>query len=218
MELKTFRVMNFRSVNDSGPIEVGERTVLVGRNESGKTNLLLALASLKPPDGMPELTFVKDFPRDRMRDEFSEDVRPLETIWELTDKEQRELGGIFPRAKDVREVTIGRYYHKRNRWVRFEGLPRFAVDTEVVNDNLGGIQRSANASLRGKDTDKVDGFVVVVDHDLRRHPAAVVESLCPLRDVFVLYPLGLLAHSRLLLPSLVFLYPEEALYIPQRQF
>jgi hypothetical protein len=29
MELKTFRVMNFRSVNDSGPIEVGERTVLV---------------------------------------------------------------------------------------------------------------------------------------------------------------------------------------------
>jgi hypothetical protein len=39
--------------------------------------------------------------------------------------------------------------------------------------------------------------------------------LCPLRDVFVLYPLGLLAHPRLLLPSLVFLYPEEAPYIPQ---
>ena len=65
---------------------------------------------------------------------------------------------------------------------------------------------------------KVDGLVVVVDEDLRRHPAAVVEPLCPLRDVFVLYPLGLLAYSRLLLPSLVFLYPEEALYIPQRQF
>src|SRR5215204_7458426 len=41
---------------------------------------------------------------------------------------------------------------------------------------------------------KVDCLVVVVDHDLRRNPAAVVEPLCPLRDVFVLYPLGLLAH------------------------
>src|SRR5215218_1339361 len=63
---------------------------------------------------------------------------------------------------------------------------------------------------------EVDCLVVVVDHDLRGHPAAVVEPLCPLRDVFVHYPLGLLAHPRLLLSSLTFLYPEEALYIPQR--
>src|SRR5215208_1583970 len=62
---------------------------------------------------------------------------------------------------------------------------------------------------------KVDRLLVVVDHDLRRNPAAVVEPLCPLRDVFVLYPLGLLAHPRLLLSLLVFLYPEEAPYIPQ---
>ena len=63
-ETQNFRITNFRSVNDSGSIEVGQRTALVGRNESGKTNLLLALASLNPPDGLPEITFVKDFPRD----------------------------------------------------------------------------------------------------------------------------------------------------------
>src|SRR5215213_2819680 len=63
---------------------------------------------------------------------------------------------------------------------------------------------------------KVDGLLVVVDHNLRGHPAAVVEPLCPLGDIFVHYPLGLLAHPRLLLSSLVFHYPEEALYIPQR--
>src|SRR5215204_1103958 len=63
---------------------------------------------------------------------------------------------------------------------------------------------------------EVDGLLVVVDHDLRGHPAAVVEPLCPLRDVFVLYPLGLLTHPRFLLPSLEFLYPEEAPYIPQK--
>src|SRR5215208_7062491 len=41
---------------------------------------------------------------------------------------------------------------------------------------------------------EVDCLIVVVDEDLRRHPAAVVEALSPLWDVFVLYPLGLLAH------------------------
>lgn len=150
MKLNSFRVKNFRSVNDSGLIEVSERTALVGRNESGKTNLLFALASLNPPDGMPEMTFVKDFPRNRMRDEFSENTKLLETTWELTDTEQRELAGIFARARDVREVTIGRYYHRRNQWVRFERLPRLAVDTEAVNDNLASLRRSVNASLKGK--------------------------------------------------------------------
>src|SRR5215208_6689669 len=70
---------------------------------------------------------------------------------------------------------------------------------------------------------EVDGLLVVVDEDLRHNPAAVVEPLCPLRDVFVHYLLGLLAHPRfahprLLLASLVFVYPEEALCIPQRGF
>src|SRR5215207_1299787 len=65
---------------------------------------------------------------------------------------------------------------------------------------------------------KVDSLVVVVDHDLRGPPAAVVKPLCPLGDVLVDYLLGLLAHPRLLLSSLVFVYPEQALYIPQRRF
>src|SRR5215218_3304356 len=55
---------------------------------------------------------------------------------------------------------------------------------------------------------KVDCLLVVVDEDLRRHPAAVVEPLCPLWDVFVHYLLGLLAHRRLLLSWLVFVYPK----------
>src|SRR5215213_10423299 len=57
---------------------------------------------------------------------------------------------------------------------------------------------------------EVDGLLVVVDHNLRGHPAGVVEPLCPLGDVFVHYLLGLLTHPRLLLPSTGFYYPEEA--------
>ena len=48
MKLKRFRVTNFRSVIDSGWINCEDVTTLVGINESGKTNLLLALWKLNP--------------------------------------------------------------------------------------------------------------------------------------------------------------------------
>ena len=49
MKLKEFRVKEFRSVWDSGAIEVDERiTCLVGKNESGKTALLQALYKTNP--------------------------------------------------------------------------------------------------------------------------------------------------------------------------
>lgn len=48
MKLNKYRVTNFRSVEDSGWIECDNVTTLVGVNESGKSNLLLALWKLNP--------------------------------------------------------------------------------------------------------------------------------------------------------------------------
>ena len=48
MKLLRYRVLNFRSVNDSGWIECNDVTTLVGVNEAGKSNLLLALWKLNP--------------------------------------------------------------------------------------------------------------------------------------------------------------------------
>ncbi|MGL6212882.1 ATP-dependent nuclease [Billgrantia desiderata] len=62
MKLKRFRVLNFRSVEDSGWIEAEKVTALIGVNESGKTNLLLPLWKLKPArDG--EIQPTSDFPK-----------------------------------------------------------------------------------------------------------------------------------------------------------
>src|SRR5215213_10490006 len=47
----------------------------------------------------------------------------------------------------------------------------------------------------------VDGLVVVVDEYLGEDPLVVVEPFCPLGDIFVLHLSGLLAHTRVLLPS-----------------
>ena len=46
MKLTRFRVTNFRSVKDSGWVDIDDVTALIGVNESGKTNLLLPLWKL----------------------------------------------------------------------------------------------------------------------------------------------------------------------------
>ena len=48
MKLKRFQVTNFRSIEDSGWIEVEDVTALIGTNESGKTNVLLPLWKFNP--------------------------------------------------------------------------------------------------------------------------------------------------------------------------
>ena len=60
--LKKFRVTQFRSIADSGWIEVDEVTALIGTNESGKTNLLTGLWKLKPAKG-GSINLLEDLPR-----------------------------------------------------------------------------------------------------------------------------------------------------------
>ncbi len=48
MTLKRFRVTNFRSIMDSGWIDCEDVTSLVGINEAGKSNVILALWKLCP--------------------------------------------------------------------------------------------------------------------------------------------------------------------------
>src|SRR5229473_406536 len=110
MKLKTFQITNFRSINDSGPVTVEKVTSLVGRNESGKSNLLLALRTLNPPGGRIDLNRIKDFPRHRRLSECSDNTPVVNSTWELEPAEQTELGGIFPRAKGITQVTISRRY------------------------------------------------------------------------------------------------------------
>ncbi|CAO4170357.1 ATPase AAA-type core domain-containing protein [Methylorubrum aminovorans] len=120
MKLLSFRVRDFRSIRDSGVVtlafskdEKGRNrsvTALVGRNESGKSNLLLALSTLRPPDGRQELTMIKDFPRDRHAEEWDPDFRYLFTTWSLDDVERRELATLSPAFLSVSEATVSRTY------------------------------------------------------------------------------------------------------------
>ncbi|SLN10147.1 hypothetical protein ROJ8625_00182 [Roseivivax jejudonensis] len=60
--LRRYRVTNFRSVVDSGFLDLDDVTALIGVNESGKTNLLLPLWKLNPA-GDGAIDPISDFPK-----------------------------------------------------------------------------------------------------------------------------------------------------------
>lgn len=111
MKLIKFRIRNFRSIDDSGDITVAQLTSLVGRNESGKSNLLLALATLNPAGGRKPLNKIKDFPRGRHLEEYKDDTPVVETHWKLSAAEADALGTTLGGyGATIAEVRIGRGY------------------------------------------------------------------------------------------------------------
>ncbi|MFA0025068.1 hypothetical protein AB4369_19140, partial [Vibrio sp. 10N.261.49.A5] len=132
MRLTQFRVRNFRSINDSGFVTTEELTAILGRNESGKSNLLLALQHINPPTGIEDITPIKNFPRHRRLSEQTESTPFLDTQWLLAEDEREELVSIFPRAKDVSSVTISRYYSAK-RYVGLTGLIERNLDVKSIN-------------------------------------------------------------------------------------
>jgi len=99
MRLKSYHVWNFRSVDDSGPIEVDGVTALIGTNESGKTNLLLPLWKLRPAkDGA--IVPMADFPRKKFNDYRNLEEKPkfIEAVFELASSSAAKLSKLtgFP--------------------------------------------------------------------------------------------------------------------------
>lgn len=105
MLLARFRVQNFRSVEDSGDIDVAKLTSLVGRNESGKSNLLLALSTLNPPGERLALAKIKDFPRSRRIEDCKPDTPVVWTWWRLERSETDELKRLLPDTPAIEEVA-----------------------------------------------------------------------------------------------------------------
>ncbi|WP_223259854.1 AAA family ATPase [Ralstonia pseudosolanacearum] len=127
MRLDSFRVRNYRSINDSGEIAVSRITALLGRNESGKSNLLRALHSLNPNSGFAALSPIKDFPRHRRLEECTDDTSVLSTKWVLDDDDKVALLEVLPRATEVSQVIISRGYGK-SRGVFFPELKAIPFD------------------------------------------------------------------------------------------
>lgn len=110
--LKKFRVTKFRSIKDSGWISTDDLTCLVGTNESGKTNLLVALWKLNPANNEP-ITPLIDYPRKKYvdyRDTNGEEIF-IQAELELSDSVSEEISDELGFHKElVKTVRIGRKY------------------------------------------------------------------------------------------------------------
>ena len=111
--LKRFKVKNFRSIEESDWVELGDNTCLVGTNEAGKTNLLIALWKLKPANNEP-IVPLDDFPRhlysQYKADNHSEDVFILADFI-LDDDLQEELATDLKCDKEqIKTVFVQRKY------------------------------------------------------------------------------------------------------------
>lgn len=71
MRLESFRVINYRNVLDSGPIEVEAVTAFVGQNEAGKSNLFEALYRINPYKADIKYDADEDWPVDRFGEKAS---------------------------------------------------------------------------------------------------------------------------------------------------
>jgi predicted ATP-dependent endonuclease of OLD family len=98
MLLKSFHVRLFRNVIDSGPIEVGESTCLVGKNEAGKSAIIEALHRLNPAKPV-SLHLLDDYPRWLKKDhEISGvigDAVPITATFTLTKKDTESIEKQF---------------------------------------------------------------------------------------------------------------------------
>ncbi|MCY4011144.1 MAG: AAA family ATPase [Gammaproteobacteria bacterium] len=131
MKLKSFRVINFRSIRDSGHVEVEKgQTCLVGKNESGKTALLEALYRTNPV--VPEHAVfdpVVDYPKSDFT--YIEDVEAgrrkaeevVEVVYELDKSEKDEIAALCGKRALLND--------QMTRWTRY-GTPGSGDDLHHV--------------------------------------------------------------------------------------
>jgi hypothetical protein len=92
LKLKKFRTQNFRSVEDSGWVDLDDVTALIGINESGKSNLLLSLWKFNPArEGV--IDPVPDYQRSLYNDVRRMQDKPIfiSTVFEIDGKLAAEI-------------------------------------------------------------------------------------------------------------------------------
>ena len=120
MKLLTVHVTNFRSAEDSEEFNVGPVTCLVGKNEAGKSAILLAMAALNPHEATPvRFDKERDYPRRSLtqydQKHADKDAVAITTKWKLEEAEIEAIAtalGDGVMTSDV--VTVSRRYGPRS--------------------------------------------------------------------------------------------------------
>lgn len=139
MILKSFRVTEFRSVQDSDWIDAEQVTALIGTNESGKTNILLPLWKLNPAeDG--EIDLQDDLPRDKFHLYRTAETKPIfiSARYILTDEERDALSATAEcSSEEFAEIIVSRDFDGNYYWeFPFESDKGEEITSHNENDSV----------------------------------------------------------------------------------
>lgn len=147
MQLIRYRVTSFRSVVDSGWIDVDQVTAMIGTNESGKTNLLLPLWKLNPAKG-GDIQPNADYPRKEFASIRSSGIKPafIRAEFEVAKDLRTKLIGLTGLSDEsVRIVRVSRRYDGEYD-VEFPNIDLApTVEPEVIRNIL----RTASEEITG---------------------------------------------------------------------
>lgn len=107
MKLIKFKIINYKSIEDSGEVDIDDFTVLVGKNESGKTNILKALHKFNNVT-KEKFSKLRDYPRTRYH-EYNENDLVVEATFKLADEEKQVLLEKYE-IKNVNSIHFTRKY------------------------------------------------------------------------------------------------------------
>ncbi len=136
MQMKRFRVQNYKKVEDTDWVKCDNLTVFVGKNESGKSAIFRGLSKLNPSDG-EIYDALKEFPR-RRYSEYKNRIWPVSSAeFELEKNEIEKLCEICDPLRKIKSVIVTRFYDDS---LKAEFEPKPDIDSLLVKDYLNSIK------------------------------------------------------------------------------
>jgi predicted ATP-dependent endonuclease of OLD family len=138
MLVKSVQIKNFRSISDSGIVEFDKNyTVLVGKNESGKTAFLSAIHKANSVEGDIKYNVVEDYPRKALikyqkTHEDNPDVVATIT-YELTDDEVKSINTDFCVVVLENKHFSENYNYANSRTITFSCNQKKYIDFLATN-------------------------------------------------------------------------------------
>ena len=145
MELTSFRVTDFRSIQDTGWIDASRVTALIGTNESGKSNILLALWKLKPVrDGNIDL--LADIPRSQYHVVRKAQPKPIfiRAKFEFAEEEAVCLSKMTSSPQE--EMDVAKVTRSLDDKVSVS-FPNATIQTDVEITSLGKVLSAAREQI-----------------------------------------------------------------------
>lgn len=167
MKLIRFRVTNFRSIKDSTWIDCSDLTNIIGINEAGKSNALLALWKFNPTD-KAEINLLEDLPRNEYSSlkNSCQELPFIEVVFRLEDDDEllKNLIKITGRRKEeLSDIHLKRFYSGKYSY----NFPYEETITELPSKEfITYIEEKTNAISKISTESKVE-----------KHYKAIVESI-----------------------------------------